>query len=230
MTGNTSTTKALWGVASLCFALIIALFTALAQGFLWEGPNSRANQKTADATMVASDAAQKETMNKLQGVLETAKAAIEASRLQSESNQRASENLSRATVIASQHAADGLYKAAEEASKAQNAEYYQITKRFIGDPVEKTDELNTQLARLEIEINTGHDSRTGQQLSIVELANRQSKKEALEVEHRIQSEITKKNWSDAMRMVTGATNGLFGGMDELIGNEPKPTRRIIQEP
>ena len=232
MTGHFTPTKVAWFGIPLAVAAILAIINTTSQGFLWEGPNSRANLKTADATMVASDAAQKDAINKLEAALEAAKAVIEASRLQSESNIRVSENISRATVDAAKRNADGLYKAAEEASKAQNAEYDQITKRFIGDPVEKTDALNNQIVRLQNELETGRDSKTGQQLPWEERINRKSKLETLQLEHKIQSDITSKNWQDALRMVTGATNGFLGGMEGLIptGNEPKPVRRIIQEP
>jgi hypothetical protein len=239
MTGHLKPSNVAWFGLPLVVAAILAIINTTSQGFLWEGPNSRSNRITADSTTiasdaarVASDAAQKDAVNKLEAALEAAKAVIEASRLQAESNIRASENLSRSTENAAARNAEGMFKAAEEASKAQNAEYGQITKRFIGDPVEKVDALNNQIVRLRNELESGRDSITGHPLSWEERINRQFKLENLQFEHKIQSDITSKNWQDALGMVTGATNGLLGNIRGLYptGNEPKPERRIVQEP
>ena len=225
MTGQ-STAKGLWGVVSLSLALIVALFTAVAEGYLWQGANSRANLKTADATMVASnaatvasDAAQKEAANRLQAAIEQANAVIASANAQASAIVNAANVTAQAQRVAARDQADAVVAASKEVSRAQNAEYDQITKRFIGDPVEKADQLNNQIVRLQNEIESGRDSATGRPLSREEAVNRQRKLESLQMEHKIQAEITAKNWKDAMEMVTGATGGLLGGLGGLYPSQ-----------
>lgn len=239
MTGSLSTSKGLWAGASVAFALSVALVSTIAQGYLWEGPNARSNKQLANAAeisstaeIIASDAAQKDAMNTLQAAIEQANAVIRSANTQATAMIGVANLTSQAQRIAAKDQAEAVIVASKEVSKAQNAEYDQITRRFFGDPVEKADELNTQIVRLENELQSGRDSKTGHGLSLEDLVARQDKLEALQMEHKIQSEITSKNWNDAIRMMTGATDGLFGGLSSLYPNSstpPAPPRRIIEE-
>jgi len=237
---STHTPKALaWIGIPLVLAAILAIINSVSQGFLWEIPNTRSIAKTADAAGVSADADKvaanaqaTDAANKLLAAIEAAKAVTEAGRLQADSNIKASQNIANATMEAAKRQAEEFYHAAHETVRAENSQYDQITKPLFSDPAEKMDALNREIVRTTRELRNGRNATTGQALSVSEIADRQQKLAVREEELETVKQTTNKNWKDAMEMLMGTTNGLFGGLGDLYptGNEAKPVRRIIQEP
>jgi hypothetical protein len=213
------------------FAGGIAIVVETTKGELFEIRKSISTIEEAKASNKAAEAQYLDAMNKLKGVLETAAAMNNVGKLQADATVAASIRLAQATRDAAKTAGDSLIIATGVNSHPDNEMYDSMTGPLFGEPTKQMADLNRQIVQSKLEEERGIDSKTGAQLSQVDLWALTRKRRTLEQQLEVLQSTTQKNWHDAMAMMLGSINEGLGGMGGLYpsGNEPAPVRRIVKE-
>jgi hypothetical protein len=176
---------------------------------------SKAEMEKARAERASADASRLDAENKLLAAVEARNGALGAAQFMAGSERYAADRNS-----------DSLVHATEIDRFVDNEMYSKFTEPLL-EPFTKISQHNSQMVRLQHEAETGIDSKTRRFLTESEKADRLAQARILGEEVTIESKISGKNVGDMFNAMFGGVAGM-GGLFPT-GNEPKTTRRIVQE-
>ncbi len=207
---------------SVLIAGSIAIVNTIAQGSLFETKKAiaelekaNAEKEKAKAELEMAKAQYLDAVNKLKGTENMAASAIAAASEQA-----------KAQMIAAQHTATGLIKAANLNAEAmvastqvmmrpENGMFDDVTKPMFAEPAKKLAVLNEQIVRLRRETESGIDHKSRRMLSASDVATKTAERLFLEEEKATLTETTSKNWSDSVGMMMGSMTQSLGGLEGL---------------
>ena len=207
---------------SVLIAGSIAIVNTIAQGSLFETKKAiaelekaNAEKEKAKAELEMAKAQYLDAVNKLKGTENMAASAIAAASEQARAQMIAAQHMATAMIKAANLNAEGLVRATTESVRAENGMFDDVMKPMFAEPAKRLAVLNEQIVRLRRETESGLDHKSRILLSASGVATKTAERLALEEEKATLTETTSKNWSDSVGLMMGSMTQSLGGLEGL---------------